>query len=295
MQAITATQGDPGLPGPQPGDRSNNLVKRVLLGEPLFDVVEHPRYFSFSAFDLFDRCPRQYALRYLCGLSAETPNLAFAFGSAAHAAFERFTKARRERSALGRSSPSRDELAAFFEDACAPSDDLVALEGFAARTQNMLDRFWRAETVAGESRETIAEEVRFRISLALEDGSEVRVGGCLDRADRLASGGVEVIDYKTGPAWWAGKAQDSLQLSVYALACRDSLRLGTPERVSLYFVEHDLRSSAVPTDEQLDALRDNLRDRAVAIRGSDFPPAASSRACRNCDFGRLCRVEPRKD
>ena len=39
---------------------------------------------------------------------------------------------------------------------------------------------------------------------------------------------------------------ESLQLSIYALACRDALGLGTPERVTLYFTESALRLSHDP-------------------------------------------------
>ncbi len=39
---------------------------------------------------------------------------------------------------------------------------------------------------------------------------------------------------------------ESLQLSIYALACRDALGLGTPERVTLYFTESATRMSHDP-------------------------------------------------
>ena len=48
---------------------------------------------------------------------------------------------------------------------------------------------------------------------------------------------------------------ESLQLSIYALACRDSLGLGTPERVTLYFTEAATRKSTTRSDEQLDLAR----------------------------------------
>ena len=58
---------------------------------------------------------------------------------------------------------------------------------------------------------------------------------------------------------------ESLQLSIYALACRDELGLGTPERVTLYFTESATRMSTTRTDEQLDVARQDL----VARVGSD--------------------------
>ena len=63
------------------------------------------------------------------------------------------------------------------------------------------------------------------------------VTGSIDRIDRLPSGRVEVIDYKTGKVSSQKDVHESLQLSIYVLACRDALGLGTPEQVTLYFTE----------------------------------------------------------
>jgi RecB family exonuclease len=49
----------------------------------------------------------------------------------------------------------------------------------------------------------------------------------------LPTGEVELIDYKTGPAAAPECAERSLQLSIYALGCRDALGLGRPARVTL--------------------------------------------------------------
>jgi RecB family exonuclease len=100
---------------------------------------------------------------------------------------------------------------------------------------------------------------------------------------RLPSGAVELIDYKSGPATSPEGAASSLQLSICALACRDALDLGRPERVTLYCVEQSRRFSAERTDAALDALRADLTARARAIRPSDFAPTPSPHSCGWCD------------
>ena len=104
----------------------------------------------------------------------------------------------------------------------------------------------------------------------------------------LPSGGVELIDYKTGRPGRPLEAQSSLQLSIYALGCRDALGLGTPERVTLDFVEHGLRLSAARTDAELDGVRYWLIDRAREVRESGYSPTPSERACGWCDFRAMC-------
>ena len=106
--------------------------------------------------------------------------------------------------------------------------------------------------------------------------------------DRLPTGGIEVIDYKTGNTGTQSSVDQSLQLSIYALACRDSLGLGTPERVTLYYTESATRMSTVRTDEELDAVRDDIVERVALIRSGDFAATPSADACRYCDYARMC-------
>ena len=282
--------------GAAPTERPDpqEMAEHVAAGGSPLDYVEPPDWFSFSSFDTFERCPRQYALRYLCRLQTEQPRPAADFGSAAHAAFEMFTRRRRERLARNEEPPDRADLKRFFEAAWAGSP-LAAepdAESWLARAEPMLDRFW--ETESADRRETVGEELRFRLRLELDPNSRVVVGGFIDRVDRLPSGAVELIDYKTGGACGPVDVESSLQLSIYALGCRDALELGRPERVTLNFVEHGLRYSAERSDEALDNVRDGLAMRAREIRGSDFTPTPGPRACGWCDFAAICSTRERE-
>jgi putative RecB family exonuclease len=287
--------------GARPGRPDmQEMVEHVAAGGSPYDYVEPPDWFSYSSFDMFERCPRQYALRYLCRLQVETPRPAAEFGSTAHAAFEAFTRARRESRAGGDGgagrlpAPDRVDLERFFEAAWAASSLASEPDAAAwrARAEPMLDRFWAAESEgAGPAAgpiETIGEEVRFRLRLTLDQDALIAVGGFIDRVDRLPSGAAELIDYKTGSPWTPEDVETSLQLSIYALGCRDALELGRPERVTLNFVEHDLRFSAARTDAALDELRSGLVRRAGEIRGSDFAPKPGPRSCGWCDFAAIC-------
>jgi putative RecB family exonuclease len=276
-------------PRPDPQE----MAEHVAAGGSPLDYVGPPDWFSYSSFDMFERCPRQYALRYLCRLDAVQARPAADFGSVAHAAFEMFTRERRERPARGEMSPDREDLERFFEVAWAasPLAGETDAEAWRARALPMLDRFFAAESTGAV--ETIGEELRFRLRLELDADTRVTVGGFVDRIDRLPSGAVELVDYKTGNAWSPEDVESSLQLSIYALGCRDTLGLGRPERVTLDFVEHGMRHSAELTDNALDNVREGLAMRAREIRGSDFTPTRSPRACGWCDFSAICAAGER--
>ena len=112
--------------------------------------------------------------------------------------------------------------------------------------------------------------------------------GSIDRIDRLSSGGIEIVDYKTGNVTSQKGVDESLQLSIYALACRDVLGLGTPERVTLYFTESALRLSTTRTDDQLDAARADVLARVSRMRAGEFGATPSADACRYCDYRAMC-------
>ncbi len=218
----------------------------------------------------------------------EEPVAAYTFGSTAHEAFEAFTKERRERAARGDPPPSREDLEREFRARWTPTGfgDKTTEEGYQRRVATLLDNFWEGEV--SSLSEALREEEPFELTLAPEDGSApVVITGSIDRIDRLPSGGIEVIDYKTGRVSSQKGVDESLQLSIYALACRDALGLGTPERVTLYFTESALRLSTTRTDEQLDLARADVLARVSWMRAGDFA-ATPGEACRWCDFARMC-------
>ncbi len=50
---------------------------------------------------------------------------------------------------------------------------------------------------------------------------DIKVVGRIDRIDETAGGGVVITDYKTGKAQSQEDSDESLQLSIYALAARE--------------------------------------------------------------------------
>jgi superfamily I DNA/RNA helicase/RecB family exonuclease len=259
------------------------------VGASLLAVAPLPGAFSYSQFDAYERCPAQYAFRHVYRIPVADTVAAFTFGSTAHAAFEAFTKERRERAAAGEAPPTREDLRRHFEAAWKPSGfaDRTTEETYERRIGTLLDNFWTGE-LAGVG-EALHEELDFVLRLEPADGSPaVSIVGSIDRVDGLPSGGIEVLDYKTGRLSSQKGVDESLQLSIYALACRDALGLGTPEKVTLYFTEAAIRMSTTRTDEQLDAAREELLARAAVIRSGDFRATPSHDACHRCDYRAIC-------
>jgi RecB family exonuclease len=257
-------------------------------GSSLLDVAPLPKTFSYSQLDMYGRCPLQYALARIYSIPSSRRAGALTFGSTAHEAFERFTRERRERLARGEAPPNREDLQSWFESGWDSSgfEGKTAEQNYRQRVASLLDRFWDGELASiGEA---LAEEVDFELSVDVPGGAPAVFTGKIDRIDRLPGGGIEVIDYKTGNPGSQKGVQESLQLSIYALACRDALGYGTPERVTLYFTEHASRMSTTRTDAELDAARDELAAWVTRLRSGDFTATPSSGTCWRCDYRALC-------
>ena len=258
-------------------------------GANLLAVAPLPPTFSYTALEAYEKCPLKYAFKYVYRMpQPDRPSGALTFGSTAHEAFEAFTKERRDRAARGEPPPTREDLERLFRDRWVPArfGDKATEESFGRKVDNLLGNFWTGE-LAGVG-EAVAEELPFTLVLDPGDGSEpVRVYGEIDRIDRLPGGGLEVVDYKTGKVSSQKDVSESLQLAIYALACRDALDLGTPEKVTLYFTESALRMSASRSDAELDAARDEILARVRPIRAGEFT-ATPGWPCQYCDYRAMC-------
>ena len=258
-------------------------------GANLLRVAPLPGKLSYTALKTYEDCPAKFAFSYVYRIPPpDTVAAPLTFGTTVHAAFEEFTKLRRDRLARGEEPPTREDLDRIFAERWKPSDfgTTTTEETFKRRVPTLLDTFWRNELAS--TAEAEHEELDFTLVIDPGDGSApIRIGGSIDRIDRLASGGIEVVDYKTGKVSSQKDVSENLQLVIYALACRDTLGLGNPEKVTLYFTESDQRMSTSRTDEQLDAERAKIVQLVADIRTGNF--AANPKAdCRYCDFKPIC-------
>jgi hypothetical protein len=157
--------------------------------------------------------------------------------------------------------------------------------------------------------ETLASELAFglpgatyeAVELAWDDGRRVRLRGKADRIDRTASGGLIVIDYKTGSespykslsASDPVQAGTHLQLPVYAHAARRAFAgNGTPVEAYYWFVGrgNNRRIGYAVDDTVDDRFHDTLRAIGEGIEAGVFvsnPPAPGPRGpfvrCSYCD------------
>jgi DNA helicase-2/ATP-dependent DNA helicase PcrA len=110
--------------------------------------------------------------------------------------------------------------------------------------------------------------------------------GRIDQINPLRDHAVELVDYKTGRPPSQKDTDKSLQLSVYALAARDQMKLD-PARLTFYSLTSNEPVSTARTSRDLENVLEEVREIADQIRRKLFPPKPGF-VCKNCDYVMIC-------
>ncbi|TET66559.1 MAG: PD-(D/E)XK nuclease family protein, partial [Dehalococcoidia bacterium] len=143
---------------------------------------------SFTQISLYQSCPLCYKLQYIDGLKPKD-KWYFSFGTTMHLCAEYFFKVKAP------PPPSLDDLLQFYEQNWLAEGYETAEEEtkYKAYGREILTKFWEIH------------RTDFRMPLAVErmfyiDIEGVKLRGFIDRVDKLESGGLSIVDYKTSQA-----------------------------------------------------------------------------------------------
>jgi DNA helicase-2/ATP-dependent DNA helicase PcrA len=235
-----------------------------------------PLQLSASAIDTYRSCPMKFLLAYSWHLRSE-PSGTMTFGNVMHKTIKEFVADLKKRKSVP------------FQDVVSIYDRVWSRAGFVDEYHEQeykksgleqLAAFHKSYSAAPA--DAIMQEKQFEIAM----DNNVTILGRIDQVNRITRDEVEVVDYKTGKAKSQKDADDSLQLSLYALAAREVLEL-SPKRLVLYNL---ITNEPVVTERDTKSLalaRQIVAETADSIRAGEFP-AKPGFLCRYCDFKPLC-------
>jgi DNA helicase II / ATP-dependent DNA helicase PcrA len=254
-------------------------------------------YISYSQLQTFDMCPLHYKLRYLMNLPSP-PSPALSYGLSVHNTLRDFSLMRMQQQSI---------IAEVIHDLLKKN---WINQGFSSKTHEE-QTYKQAETmllsIAEQTLEskpqTVAVELPFNFWLASpnppaggESGlNHLKVGGRIDRIDRLEDGRIEIVDYKTGKnVPTEKKVKEDLQLSVYAVAAtevNDGILGKDPTDIllTLYYLEENIKISTTRTREDLAKAKAEILEKVAAIQKSDFH-CSHSIFCKTCEYQMLCQA-----
>lgn len=124
-----------------------------------------------------------------------------------------------------------------------------------------------------------------------EERFEIKIGdsvivGRIDRMDRNAHGNIIITDYKTGKAKSQEDADESLQLSIYAMAAKERWGYEVAS-LAFYNLADNFAITTIRTEPALREARMVIEDVAAKITAKLFDPKPGFH-CRMCAYRNLC-------
>ena len=237
-----------------------------------------PDHFSFTQLAAFEKCPKQYQYAHIWRIKPKGKAV-FSFGKTMHNALHQ----------------------GLLEAKGAPSFELLK----AAYDRNWIDEWYDDHIEKGsyyrlglKSLKLFARDFKARkpkiLSLggvpALEVDFHFKVDGHtiygkIDRIDEH-SGGVEIIDYKTGSVKEKLRPEDKQQLLIYHIAAKEVFDLN-PKKLTYYYLEQGRPTSFVSTDTEAEAQKEKIAVLIKTVETSDFR-AKPGWQCDWCDFRDIC-------
>ena len=231
---------------------------------------------SASAVETYQRCGLQFKLERDWRIAAK-PAAAMQYGAAIHRVLKTYFDSIR----LGR--PKSDEEII----------ELFRIDLASARIQESYQHelYEKQGIVQLQDFLSTAHSIPASQVLDTEESFEIKIGettvvGRIDRIDRRSDGTVAIIDYKTGKARDQESADESLQLSLYAIAAREKWKYQVGALV-FHNLEENVPVVTYRSESDLLSARVSVEEAATGIAQGVFE-ARPGQHCNFCAYRSLC-------
>ena len=261
-------------------DHPNGSQLASWLALPAIDGLD--ARLSATAVETYETCPLQFKFEREWKLSRQI-HAAMQYGAAVHRVLRTYYDSVR----LGRAKTDEELLQLFRDDLAASGiQDDYQRDLYLKQGVEQLSDFL-AGTRTAPGLEVLHTEEWFDIQIA-----GIKVAGRIDRIDRRTDGSVVVVDYKTGKARSQEDADESLQLSIYAMAAREKWGYRVGE-LAFHNLEGNFAVLSKRAEFQLEEARERVQAVARGIAEGNFKPNPDFH-CTFCAFRALCPAREKR-
>jgi DNA helicase-2/ATP-dependent DNA helicase PcrA len=257
-------------------ENSRAYSRIALWAKAYHPPLAEPLELSASAIETYRSCPMKYLFGQVWGIRGGA-QAAMTFGNVMHTTIREFVRENRVRRRI-----PFEEVQAIFERewTAAGFQDDYQEEEYRKAGSEQLRAF--CESYSRAPADVLEQEKAFELPL----DPEVVIIGRMDQINRLGARRVEIVDYKTGNPKRPKQADQSLQLSLYALAAEEVLGYQA-ERLVFYNLTTNEPVATARDAKALQKAKDVVAEVADQIRAGEFP-AKPGFVCRYCDFRPIC-------
>jgi len=252
--------------------------KRLEEDKGISYKLPKPDKLSFTQLNTYNTCPLQYKFTYVYRIPRRRRN-ALTFGSNIHSTLEDFFTLVQEKKEV-----NEKVLFELFDKHWTSFgyESRMAENNYRKTGQSSLKVFYEKH-----------KEMLHKPPLFLEKKMDLKVGDFvldvrIDRIDDLGKGCAEIIDYKTGKPKDDDFAESSLQLSIYAIAAKEVLKLN-PTKLSFYYINPNRKVTTTRSPEDFEETKKSIIQTGQRILQEDFEPTPG-RLCKWCDYRPICPV-----
>lgn len=235
-----------------------------------------PTSLSYSRISDYKKCPLKYKYRYVLNVPTP-PSAALSFGITMHDTLRDFHQKQ-----FAGAKVTLQQLFEIYEKNWQPLG-YSGKDHMQTRFESgkeLLEKYYNKHS---QDYKNIKElEKSFMLKLA-----GVKFYGRIDRVDgKKDSTEVEIVDYKTGTSKTQKEVDKDDQITIYALATQEALKL-KPTKMIMHYLEDDIKVSTTRTQDQLENMKEEISEIVDEIKGGNFK-AKPGNICAWCEYKDIC-------
>ncbi len=282
-----------------PQNLEGNRTPKYGSGGRTSSPYRLPNHFSYSQLAGFQKCPLQYKFAFILRIPVRGKAV-FSFGKTMHDVFYQFLKLVNEDK-----NSNQSNLFGFNSTGAVrtKNSDFKLLEEIYEKSwvdewyenKSQKEEYYKLgkkiiKDFYGDYTENPPKILKIDNALGLELPFNLKIGaytlnGRIDRVDQV-TGGVAIIDYKTGTPKEKLDADAKEQLLIYQIAAEEVLKL-KPQTLTYYYLNEYKKASFLGSEKDKKDLKEKIIQEVEEIKKSDFK-ATPGWQCSYCDFKDIC-------